>query len=104
MTRQKVTPAPANTRKSGTEPEAAEEKPHRKRGEALKAMVAEYPDMKPGSGFATVAEACVFLRLSRASVYELMMAKKIAHAKFGRARRIPWSALQEYAQSCLVAV
>ena len=53
-------------------------------------------------GFVSVAEAATFLGLSRATVYELMGSGKLAHAKFGRSRRIPRRALREFAQSCLV--
>jgi excisionase family DNA binding protein len=53
-------------------------------------------------GFATVAEAAAFLGLSRAKVYLLMDSGELAYAKFGKSRRIPWRALREYGNRCLV--
>jgi excisionase family DNA binding protein len=55
------------------------------------------------SGFATVAEAATFLRLSRAKVYQLMEGGELLYAKFGKSRRIPKDALREYAERCLVS-
>jgi excisionase family DNA binding protein len=53
-------------------------------------------------GFARVAEAAKFLGLSRAKVYQLMETGDILYAKFGKSRRIPRKALEDYAQRCLV--
>jgi excisionase family DNA binding protein len=53
-------------------------------------------------GFATVEEAAKFLGLSRASVYVLMNDGELASAKFGKARRIPWTSVRTYAAKCLV--
>jgi excisionase family DNA binding protein len=53
-------------------------------------------------GFATVVEAAEFLRLSRAKVYQLMDQRELAYAKFGKSRRIPRRALNEYAERCVV--
>ncbi len=53
-------------------------------------------------GFADVAEAQGYLRLSRSTVYALMDSGDLAYARFGRSRRIPWRALHEYAARQLV--
>ena len=53
-------------------------------------------------GFVTVREAADFLALSRAKLYALMEARELRYAKFGRARRIPRSALREYAKRSLI--
>jgi excisionase family DNA binding protein len=53
-------------------------------------------------GFATVARACEFLGLSRATLYKLMDTQGLQYAKFGKSRRLPWRALREYAERCLV--
>jgi excisionase family DNA binding protein len=53
-------------------------------------------------GFAEVGEAQQYLRLSRATIYNLMESGALAYARFGRTRRIPWRALYEYAASNLV--
>jgi excisionase family DNA binding protein len=56
-----------------------------------------------GHGFASILEAARFLAVSRAKVYQLMDARKLAFAKFGRSRRVPWEGLREYARRQLVA-
>ncbi len=48
-------------------------------------------------GFATPKEAAKFLSISPASVYRLMDAKEIPSANFGRSRRIPRKALEQFA-------
>jgi excisionase family DNA binding protein len=53
-------------------------------------------------GFVTVPEAAKFLSVSRAKVYAMMDQGELAYCKFGKSRRIPRRALQEYAESCLV--
>jgi excisionase family DNA binding protein len=53
-------------------------------------------------GFAQVADAQQFLKLSRAKVYLLMDDGSLPYARFGRSRRIPWRALHAYAERCLV--
>jgi excisionase family DNA binding protein len=53
-------------------------------------------------GFAEIAEAQQYLRLSRATIYTLMETGRLAYARFGRTRRIPWRALYDYAASNLV--
>jgi excisionase family DNA binding protein len=53
-------------------------------------------------GFANIDDAGKFLRLSRATLYKLMENGSLAYAKMGRARRVPWRALHEYAQKSLV--
>jgi excisionase family DNA binding protein len=64
-------------------------------------------DQKPPAslvqdGFADVAEAQAYLRLSRAMVYLLMESGALVYARFGRRRRIPWRALHQYAEKNLV--
>ncbi len=54
------------------------------------------------SGFATIAEASNFLKLSRAKIYLLMESGRLAYAKVDRSRRIPWRALVEFAEQALV--
>ena len=53
-------------------------------------------------GFASLAEAGNYLRLSRATLYKLMEGGQLAFARFGRSRRVPWTALKEYASRSLV--
>jgi excisionase family DNA binding protein len=53
-------------------------------------------------GFAKLPEAERFLGLSRAKIYALMDGGQLPYAKFGRARRIPWRALKEWAARGLV--
>ena len=53
-------------------------------------------------GFAEVAEAQEFLRLSRSTIYTLMDRGLLSFARFGRTRRIPWRALRDYAAAQLV--
>jgi excisionase family DNA binding protein len=59
------------------------------------------PDLT-ADGFADIPEAAAYLSMSRSSVYKLMESKILAYAKFGKARRIPWRALREYAERSLV--
>jgi len=54
-------------------------------------------------GFATVTEAARYLRLCPATLYKLMESQELAYAKFGKARRIPWKAIREFAERSLVA-
>lgn len=53
-------------------------------------------------GFATVPEAAEYLGLSRAKLYQIMDAGEIRFAKFGSARRLPWQAIKQYAEQCMV--
>jgi excisionase family DNA binding protein len=53
-------------------------------------------------GFADVPEAAEFLGLSRSTIYKLMEDGSLPYAKFGKARRIPWRAVREYGDRCLV--
>jgi excisionase family DNA binding protein len=53
-------------------------------------------------GFAEIRQAQEYLRLSRATIYNLMESGKLAYARFGRARRIPWAALKQFALGGLV--
>jgi excisionase family DNA binding protein len=52
----------------------------------------------------TVEEAAEALSLGRTLVYELVMRKKIASIKVGRARRIPVTCLQAYVSEQLSAL
>ena len=52
----------------------------------------------PVAGFATVADAAVFTKLSAQMIYKLIAAGKIPAVRFGRASlRIPWRWLHEQA-------
>jgi excisionase family DNA binding protein len=53
-------------------------------------------------GLATIPEGAAYLRVSRATMYELMGRGELPYCLIGRARRIPWRALREYAAQCLV--
>ena len=53
-------------------------------------------------GFAEVADAQDYLKLSRATIYNLMESGSLPYARFGRRRRIPWRALRQYAAGNLV--
>ena len=53
-------------------------------------------------GFAEVAQAQEYLRLSRSTLYQMMEGGNLAYARFGRRRRIPWRALREYAARQMV--
>jgi len=64
------------------------------------ATVAKKADLT-ADGFASVEEAGDFLSMSRSSIYKLMESEHLRWAKFGKARRIPWVALRQYAQRCL---
>jgi excisionase family DNA binding protein len=67
----------------------------------MTATAIKNPDLTT-DGFADVQEAAEFLSMSRSSIYKLMEAGHLKYAKFGKARRIPWRALREYAERCLV--
>jgi len=54
-------------------------------------------------GFADISQAAEYLSMSRSSVYKLMDAGELRFAKFGKARRIPWRAIYDYAGRCMVA-
>jgi excisionase family DNA binding protein len=70
---------------------------------ARKKLTAALPPTLPTNGFATVAQACAFLALSRAKVYAMMDANELAYARFGSARRIPWADLHRLADAATVA-
>jgi excisionase family DNA binding protein len=55
-------------------------------------------------GFAEIAEAQEYLRLSRSTIYSFMETGVLAYARFGRRRRIPWRALRAYAAQQVVGV
>jgi excisionase family DNA binding protein len=59
-------------------------------------------DQAVEGGFVTVTEAAAYLSLCRAKIYQIMDAGELRYAKFGKSRRIPRQALQEYARRCLV--
>lgn len=59
------------------------------------------PDLT-SEGFADVHEAAEYLCMSRSSIYKLMDSGELRYAKFGKSRRIPWRALREFAERCLV--
>jgi excisionase family DNA binding protein len=63
----------------------------------------ELQNLADGSAFLTVREAATYLRLSVAKLYLLMDAGDLAYAKFDRSRRIPRTALAEYANQRIVA-
>lgn len=44
----------------------------------------------------TVGEACTYLRLSRATVYNLIRAGKLTHARLGKCIRLRWEDLEKY--------
>lgn len=48
-------------------------------------------------GFASPAEACAFLSLSRSTLYLLMTRGEIPYRKIGDSRRIPWTFLYSLA-------
>jgi excisionase family DNA binding protein len=54
-------------------------------------------------GFASTAEACKFLSVSRAKLYAMMESRQLTYAKFGKSRRIPWHALHDLAARSLVS-
>jgi excisionase family DNA binding protein len=54
-------------------------------------------------GFASLTEAGNYLSLSRATLYKLMDGNELAYARFGRARRIPWTSLKAFAAKALVS-
>jgi excisionase family DNA binding protein len=68
------------------------------------AIQAELERVSPlvDEGFASIKEAMAFLSLCRATLYKFMDDGELAYAKFGRARRIPWQALKDFAQRNLV--
>jgi excisionase family DNA binding protein len=55
-----------------------------------------------GEGFVRVADAARLMRISKAAVYGLMNAGKLAYHKFGRSRRISKKDLREYVERCAV--
>lgn len=52
-------------------------------------------------GMAKVEEGERFLSVSRSTLYTLMDAGELPYCKIGRARRIPWRALKDYAAATL---
>jgi excisionase family DNA binding protein len=60
------------------------------------------PAQQRRGGFASVKEAGEFLSLSRSTIYDLMDRGELRYAKIGKSRRIPWAALEELAEKCVV--
>lgn len=50
-----------------------------------------------GEGLMTVEQACEWIGLSRAKLYQLMEQGRLPYVKVGKARRIPKQALVEFA-------
>jgi excisionase family DNA binding protein len=63
---------------------------------ALAAAGAQSQQRRPG--LASVREAEEYLRLSRATIYDLMGKGQLRFVRIGSARRIPWAALDELAE------
>jgi excisionase family DNA binding protein len=53
-------------------------------------------------GLAKVDEASKFLRIGRSKLYQEMDAGRLAYAKIGRSRRIPWRAVRQFAADSLM--
>ena len=53
-------------------------------------------------GFACIKEAESYLSVGRSTIYQLMDSGKLPFAKIGKARRIPWQAIRQFGQDCLV--
>jgi excisionase family DNA binding protein len=53
-------------------------------------------------GLADVREAAEFLSMSRSSLYKLMDTGELRFAKIGKARRIPWRSLRDFAERSLI--
>lgn len=54
------------------------------------------------NGLVTISDASVFLRLSKATIYQLMETGRLQYAKIGRSRRIPKKAILNLAQDSLI--
>lgn len=52
-------------------------------------------DGYPISGLATVEEAAAAMALSRSQIYAMIQRGELQAKRFGRACRIPWSAIRE---------
>lgn len=52
---------------------------------------------KQKAGFATAAEAALYLKLSKAMIHKLIGGGMIPACRYGRAVRIPWSWLKAQA-------
>ena len=52
--------------------------------------------------YVRVNDAARLLCISRSAVYALMAQGEIAYARFGRSRRVPKAALEEFQKRCLV--
>jgi excisionase family DNA binding protein len=65
--------------------------------------VAEVAPSLVADGFALVREAAAFLRVSRSNLYLMMDSGDLPYARFGKSRRVPWRALREYAERCVVS-
>lgn len=58
-------------------------------------------DRLVADGFLPAKEAAKFLGISRSSLYELLKAQVITHAKIRGRKAVPIAALREYAKSRL---
>jgi excisionase family DNA binding protein len=66
-------------------------------------MNAKPAEPTTSDGLASIRQAETFLAVSRSTLYVLMDKGDLPYAKIGKSRRIPWKALREFAESCLVA-
>ncbi len=56
-------------------------------------------DLSREQAFATVSEAALYLRLSKAMIHKQIQARKIPCKRYGRALRIPWAWLRSEAMA-----
>lgn len=64
--------------------------------------VRQMPSSAVESLYFRVNDAAHRLCISRSALYGLMSRGEIAYARFGRSRRVPKAALEEYERRCLV--
>lgn len=72
-----------------------------KRGRPKKSFIrvkAEVVEV-PSSGLATIKDACAFLSLGKSIVYELINAGELKTTHIGRAVRLHWESLREFAKN-----
>ena len=53
------------------------------------------------AGFATIKEACDFLTVGHVTVYAMIRDGQLASTKIRNARRVPWEALYQLADSAM---
>jgi excisionase family DNA binding protein len=68
-----------------------------------KNMNTEPAEPTTNDGLANIRQAEEFLAVSRSTLYVLMDKGDLPYAKIGKSRRIPWKALRDFAERCLVA-